>query len=134
MRRSAAVLALVLLALLSPGLTPGEDAPAPLTDDPLAAQARVEKKVFIADFGLGVCATCKQQKKVLDNIDNDYRGKVVVRFVHVSKEAPIADFHGVTEVPTLIFYTAEGVIALRQVGGMDYVRIADQLEKMGVKP
>jgi thioredoxin-like negative regulator of GroEL len=134
MRRPAAVLAFVLLALLSPGLSAGEEKPPPLAADPLAAQARSGKKVFIADFGLGTCFSCRQQKKVLDNIDNDYRGKVFIRFVHVSKEAAIADLHGVTEVPTLLFYAADGSIAMRQVGGMNYLQIAAQLEKMGVKP
>jgi len=108
--------------------------PAPLTSDPLVAQARSAGKVVIADFGLGICATCKQQMKVLDNIAGDYRGKVVVRFVHVNRERALADFHLVTEVPTLLFYRPDGSTALRQVGGMNYLQIADQLERMGVRP
>ncbi len=132
----ALVLALVslLLAGLFPGPARGAEETAAAVDDPLALQARAEKKALIADFGLGTCLTCRQQKLVLENIGKDYGGKVEVRFLNPYKEKELADLHRVVTVPTLLFYDPAGTLVLRQEGGMNYLQIADQLGKMGVKP
>jgi thioredoxin-like negative regulator of GroEL len=128
-------LPLAALALLLPLLV---SSPALAADRPpdteLTRLARSEGKVVIADFGIGTCKTCKQQKVVLDNIARDYEGKVVIRIVNIYKEQELAAVYEIQQVPTLLFFSPRGEIFEENIGGLNYLQIAETLKKAGVKP
>ncbi len=126
-----ALLLTLLAAFVVPAGAPAADRP---PDTELTRLARSEGKVVIADFGLGTCKTCKQQKVVLDNIARDYEGKVVVRIVNVYKEQELAAAYDIQQIPTLLFFSPGGEIFEENIGGLNYLQIAETLEKAGVKP
>lgn len=128
-RRFLALLALLtfLLACLPASGSATDGAPDP------ADLAREAGKPVIADFGLGLCKQCKQQKATLDEIEAAYGGRIVVRMVMVNRESALVDRYKVELIPTLIFFDAAGKETFRKVGPLPYKEIRDQLARMGVK-
>jgi thioredoxin 1 len=124
-----AFLALVLLLF---AISSGPAHAAPSSIDP-ADQARQAGKPLIADFGLGLCKQCKQQKATLAEIEAAYGDRIVVRMVMVNREQALVDRYQVELIPTLVFFGKDGKEAFRKVGPLPYDEIRDQLARMGVK-
>lgn len=124
--------ALVALALLFLACLPGAVPAAPAGPDP-ADLARESGKPVIADFGLGLCKQCKQQKATLDEVEAAYGDRIVVRMVMVNRESALVDRYKVELIPTLVFFDAAGKEAFRKVGPLPYKEIRDQLARMGVQ-
>lgn len=126
---SSAFLAFALLLL---AIVPALAQAAPALPDP-ADQARESGKPLIADFGLGLCKQCKQQKAALDEIEAAYGDRIVVRMVMVNREQALVDRYKVELIPTLVFFDPAGKEVFRKVGPLPYKEIRDQLARMGVK-
>ncbi len=122
------ILFLLLSATLpAPGSTESRD-------DELVASARKANRVLIADVGLGLCRQCKAQSEILDRVKGAYKGKVLVRMVHVNREQALVSRYQVETIPCLVFFDPSGTISLRRTGVMSYEEIAAQLSRMGVVP
>lgn len=128
-RPSRAFLALALLLL---AIVPAAVQAAPALPDP-ADQARESGRPLIADFGLGLCKQCKQQKAALDEVEAAYGDRIVVRMVMVNREQALVDRYKVELIPTLIFFDSTGKEVFRKVGPLPFKEIRDQLARMGVK-
>jgi thioredoxin-like negative regulator of GroEL len=102
------------------------------TRDP-AVIAREARRPVIADFGLGLCKQCKEQRATLDQVEAAYGDRIVVRMVMVNKEGALVDRYQVEMIPLLVFFDAAGKEAYRKVGPLPYGEIRDQLARMGVK-
>lgn len=132
---------IILLALAGWAASSGQ-APAPgasvvaaaAGDDPLVSLARGQKRVVIADFGLGLCRQCKLQAAILERVKGVYGDKVVVRMVPVNKEQGLTARYGVETIPHLVFLDPAGEVRFRRTGVMSFEDIAEQLRRMGVAP
>ncbi len=103
-------------------------------DDALVSLARGQKKVVIADFGLGLCRQCKLQAAILERVKGVYGDKVIVRMVPVNKEQGLTARYGVETIPHLVFLDPAGEVRFRRTGVMGFEDIAEQLRRMGVPP
>ena len=63
---------------------------------------------IIIDFGADSCIPCKEMAPVLEKMNEEWQGKVIVKFVDVWKNPGAADNFPVQVIPTQFIFDAEG--------------------------
>ncbi|WP_405372308.1 thioredoxin [Phocaeicola sp.] len=71
-------------------------------------------KPAIIDFYATWCGPCKMLAPVLDEIAEEYEGKVDVYKINVEEEEELAALFGIRSVPTLLFIPMEGAPQMAQ--------------------
>ncbi len=62
----------------------------------------------IIDFWAPWCGPCRTVGPILDELSEEYKGKVHVYKVNVDEEQELAGLFGVRSIPTMLFIPAEG--------------------------
>lgn len=62
----------------------------------------------IIDFYADWCGPCKSLAPMLEELANEYEGKIDVYKVNVDDEGKLAELFGVQSIPTLIFVPLDG--------------------------
>ena len=63
---------------------------------------------IIIDFGSDSCIPCKEMAPVLEELNEELRGKAIIRFVDVRKYPALAEGYPISVIPTQVFFDAEG--------------------------
>lgn len=63
---------------------------------------------IMIDFGADSCVPCKEMAPVLKELNADYQGKVIVKFVDVWKDQSLAEGFPVEVIPTQFFFDKDG--------------------------
>jgi len=63
---------------------------------------------IIIDFGADSCVPCKQMAPVLKALNEEYQGKVIIKFVDIWKYQDLAEGFPISLIPTQIFIGADG--------------------------
>lgn len=63
---------------------------------------------IMIDFGADSCAPCKEMAPVLKALNEDYQGKVIVKFVDVWKDQSMAADFPLEVIPTQFFFDKDG--------------------------
>ena len=82
----------------------------------------------MVDFWASWCGPCKMLAPVVDAIDREYDGKVLVGKVNVDEEPELARQFGIMSIPTVVFLK-NGREFERKVGVMPAQAFADILDK-----
>lgn len=75
-------------------------------------------KPAIIDFYATWCGPCKATAPILDELANDYAGKIDIYKVDVDQQQELAALFGVRSIPSLFFIPKEGKPQM-QVGAMN---------------
>lgn len=62
----------------------------------------------IVDFYADWCQPCKMVAPVLEDLANEYAGKIIVYKVNTEDEQELASVFGIQSIPTLLFIPKEG--------------------------
>lgn len=62
----------------------------------------------IVDFYADWCGPCKAIAPVLEELSNQYNGKVVVYKIDTDKETELSSLFGIQSIPTLLFIPVDG--------------------------
>ena len=62
----------------------------------------------IIDFYADWCGPCKMVAPVLEELSNEYAGKIVIYKVDTDKEMELSAVFGIRSIPTLLFIGADG--------------------------
>lgn len=62
----------------------------------------------IIDFYADWCSPCRQLSPVVEELANEYSGKIIVYKVDTEKESRLAQKIGISALPTLLFIPAKG--------------------------
>jgi thioredoxin 1 len=82
----------------------------------------------LVDFWAAWCGPCKMIAPVIDELAEDYKGKVKICKLNVDENGQTAQEYGVMSIPTMILYK-NGKEIDRLVGFMPKASIAQKLEK-----
>ena len=70
------------------------------------------------------------QKPIVNELQDEYAGTVDIHYLDVYDVLEEAQKLGITAVPTLVFYDAEGNIAHTNVGAMDRESLRAKLDEI----
>jgi thioredoxin 1 len=70
----------------------------------------------LVDLGADTCIPCKMMAPILDDLKQEYSGKMEVVFIDVWKKREEAGRYGIQLIPTQIFYGADGKELYRHQG------------------
>src|SRR4030043_1216621 len=83
---------------------------------------------ILVDFGASWCGPCKMAEPVLEELSDEYKGKIGIAKLNVDENPAIAQKFGVMSIPTTILFK-EGKELDRQVGFAGKQAFADLLKK-----
>ena len=86
----------------------------------------------LLDLGTGKCKPCKMMAPILDELKEEYMGRLDVEFVDVWQNPDAASRHGVESIPTQIFFSAAGKELYRHQGFFAKEDILKKWEELGV--
>ncbi len=87
----------------------------------------------LAEFGRGICVPCKAMKPILEELANEYSGKLNVVIVEIDDHMEQAREYGIMAIPTQIFFDSSGQEITRHMGFYAKEEIIVQLKKMGIE-
>ena len=87
----------------------------------------------LMEFGRGTCVPCKAMMPILDELHADYTGKLAVGFIDTSKNPDLAEKYEIKQIPTQVFFDAEGKELFRHVGFYAKDDILSKWDELGVE-
>lgn len=82
----------------------------------------------LLDFWAEWCGPCRMLSPVIEEIANDYNGKIKVGKINVDSEEQLAAAFGISSIPTLVVMK-NGEVADSSVGFVPKDKIAEMLDK-----
>src|SRR4030042_4788223 len=65
------------------------------------AKIRLPKLI---DFGANKCIPCKKMAPILQELEEEYKGRVVIKIIEVYQERELTRVNGIRLIPTQIFF------------------------------
>ena len=87
----------------------------------------------LLDFGAGKCIPCKKMAPILQELAEEYKGRVIIKVIEVYDERELTQINRIRLIPTQIFFDAKNQEVSRHEVFMDKDQIKKVFEKMGVK-
>lgn len=86
------------------------------------------EKPAIIDFYATWCGPCKATAPIVEDIANEYTGKLDVYKVDVDQQEQLAALFGIQSIPTILFIPKEGT-PKKSVGAMMKSQFEDVIQK-----
>jgi thioredoxin 1 len=67
----------------------------------------------LIDFWASWCGPCKMIGPFIEQLADEYAGKVKVGKVNVDEEGPLAERHGIASIPALVLYKDGAIVTQR---------------------
>jgi thioredoxin 1 len=110
------------------------DAPAAPSEAAAAPPVPVAKGVpRLVELGSTTCVPCKMMTPILGELEKEYRGKLRVEFINVSRDPSAARSYGVRAIPTQVLYDKSGKEVYRHVGFYPKEDILAKFKEHGVR-
>jgi len=92
-----------------------------------------EKLPVLLDIGSTTCIPCKRMAPILEELKEEYRGVVEIKFIDIYRERTAARKYRIRAIPTQIFYDTQGREFHRHLGYMGKEEILRVFREMGVE-
>jgi thioredoxin 1 len=86
-----------------------------LTQDNFSQNVLQSQSPVLVDFWAEWCGPCKMIAPLLDELADEYNGKITIGKVNVDEQQSLAQQYGVRAIPTLLIFN-KGQIAEQMVG------------------
>ena len=87
----------------------------------------------LLDFGAGKCIPCKKMAPILQELSEEYKGRVIIKIIEIYEEKELTQINRIRLIPTQIFFDSKNKEVFRHEGFMDKEQIKKVFDKMGVK-
>lgn len=98
----------------------------------LTASAAMKPLPKLLDLGADKCIPCKMMAPILEELEQEYAGKLEVEFIDVWKNSDASEPYGIETIPTQIFYAADGTELFRHTGFFGKEDILNKWKELGV--
>ncbi|KAF1853020.1 hypothetical protein Lal_00009204 [Lupinus albus] len=92
-----------------------------LTDDSFDTDVLKADGLILVDFWAEWCGPCKMIAPILDEIADEYQGKLTVAKLNIDQNPGTAPKYGIRGIPTLLLFK-NGEVAATKVGALSKVR------------
>ena len=89
----------------------------------------IGNKPAVIDFYAEWCGPCKMLAPVLEEVSEEYAGKVDIYKINVDEEEELASLFSIRSIPTLIFIEKNGTMH-RSQGAMGKPELKEAIEKI----
>lgn len=86
----------------------------------------------LLDLGAGKCIPCKMMAPILEELREQYRGKLEVVFIDVWENRDAGRQYGIRLIPTQIFFDASGKEVFRHEGFISKEDILAKWDELGI--
>lgn len=86
-------------------------------------------KLVVVDFWAEWCGPCKMVGPIIDELANEYDGKVVIGKVDVDNNPDVTAQFGIRNIPTILFFK-DGEVVDKQVGAVAKPALAQKIEQL----
>lgn len=100
-----------------------------LNDSNFEAEVLQSDKPVLVDFSASWCGPCKKLEPIVDELADDYEGRIKVGKIDVDKATATAAKFGVMSVPTLILFQG-GQVKDQMVGLLSKQALADKVDRV----
>jgi thioredoxin 1 len=87
----------------------------------------------LIDLGAGKCIPCKLMAPILEQLKNEYAGKLSVQVIDVEEKPDLITKYNVRVIPTQIFYDASGKELFRHEGFYSKEDILAKFKELGIE-
>ncbi len=84
--------------------------------DNIVDKTRFNGKPSMIDFGSKGCVPCDMMTPILEKLENKYKNKINIVFVHVNEEQVLGAKFGIQSIPVQIFFDKNGNEVYRHTG------------------
>lgn len=85
----------------------------------------------LLDIGGAECIPCKSMRSVLEELNEEWQGKIVVNFVDYWKYPDLAKQFNFSSIPTQFFYDKDGKLYTTHVGAITKAEVIKIFKEMG---
>jgi thioredoxin 1 len=100
-----------------------------LTQDNFEAEALKSSTPVLVDFWAEWCGPCKMIAPLLDELANEYDGKVKIGKVNIDEHQSLAAEYGIRAIPTLLLFN-KGQVADHIVGARSKRDFKNSLDRV----
>ena len=101
-----------------------------LTEQNFPSEVLKSTTPVLVDFWAEWCGPCKMIAPILDELAEEFQGKVKIAKVNIDEQQPLAAQYGIRAIPTLLLFNqgqvAEQIVGLRSKGDLkaSFARLA----------
>ena len=100
-----------------------------VTDDSFSNEVLNSELPVLVDFWADWCGPCKMVSPIVEELSNDYDGKIKVTKLDVDSNPQTAANYGIRGIPTLLMFK-DGAAVDQIVGAVPKQDIAERLDKI----
>ena len=100
-----------------------------VTDDSFSNEVLNSELPVLVDFWAEWCGPCKMVSPIVEELSNDYDGKIKVTKLDVDSNPQTAANYGIRGIPTLLMFK-DGSAVDQIVGAIPKAQIAERLDKI----
>jgi len=100
-----------------------------VTQDTFEAEVLKADMPVMVDFWADWCGPCKMLAPIIDDLEEQFKGRIKVCKVNVDTESSLAVQYKVANIPTIVFFK-NGEVADKSVGIIPKDKIAEKMEAL----
>ncbi len=90
---------------------------------------KAEGKPMILDFSAAWCGPCQLIAPMIDQLSEEYNGKIVIGKIDVDENPEISGTFGIRNIPA-IFFIKDGEVQKKLLGAQSMATLKEEAEKL----